>query len=154
MILLQFSVATILVYLILRGDVYSDYQKWLNEKYGDIKHTKEGWRRFFFLCPSIILYTLCLRPGSFWSIVIGLFLSGFLIASWYWTFFDGWFNVKRGFRFFYKGTNDMYDANIDNLVEKLSTKTIALIKISLILISTLCYLNFILSWMIFRTNLR
>jgi len=97
----------------LYWDVVSDYNKWL--KGGGVSHTKEAWVRCLVLLPAIIGFVVLHHSNNWQSIVYTLIMEFFL----FWTLFDGFYNVIRGYDWWFTGSNESYDAKLDNLLQSI-----------------------------------
>lgn len=130
------TVAIILFLLVLRWKINRDYNLWRANK--AVKHGK-SWRLLvLLLTPSVIILAI---PISIWGII----LTAPLIASCWWLTFDGWFNNKRKFNYWFTGSEDgKDDAKMDNLLQRLKKWQHISLKIGLILLFTSLYLIAIL----------
>jgi len=129
------TIAIILFLAVLFWDIYSDYNKWLSSRV--VKHTKEAWLRILLLSPSIILFT-CLGQNKNWTDLVYTLVMEFFI---YWTFFDGFYNISRGFNFWYTGTNDKDDAKTDNFLQSIPLWLHKTIKIGGCIVGIFLYLK-------------
>ncbi len=138
-IIICLLVAIVSFYLVLRWDVYSDVKKWhLFNTTGDskylVKHTKEAVLRAVLLIPTSILLFLPERSLIQIPIIIAM------IIAWWWEFFDGLYNKKRGFTWRFTGSDDPDDAKSDDFLQKLTFKQQAMLKWGLIVIFTGLYI--------------
>lgn len=130
----HWSVGFILLALAIAFNVWYDYRLWLKEKR---RPHKKGWRlKAVTSIPAIV--TLSWVGGYDWYYDGGL--SVFMSMSWFVFWFDGLYNVFRGFEFFYLGTNDNDDAKTDNFFQSIPIWVGIAIKIVLITGSTLLFL--------------
>ena len=127
--------AIIVFCLVLRWDVLDDYHKWL--KNIPVKHGKEALLRAYFLVPSVLL--LCLPfPLNIWKIVTVAALEAFT----YLLLFDGFYNLKRKFNWWFLGSVDPDDAWWDRVQRKIPLTLLKILKIGvpIALLATYLYL--------------
>jgi len=107
------AIAIIIPIFLLIIKLVNDYRLWLDSK--PVNHSKE-WKILVACCiPSIILFTL--KSNLDWYFAIPL--SGLMIAFFIWLFFDGIYNVLRGFNWWFTGSDDADDAKSDNFLQSL-----------------------------------
>lgn len=63
-----------------------------------------------------------------------------MIGAWWWEFFDGFLNMKRGYPWRYNGSEDSDDAQADNILQSLSPLKQAILKWTLITLFTTLYI--------------
>lgn len=131
--ILCFLAAIIAFILILKWDVTDDYEKWKKEL--PVKHGKELIPRMLLLCIPGILFSIPVFPAV-WAIIT----IPFMLGSWWFEFFDGWYNKKRGFAWRFNGSVDKDDAKTDKFLRRFSPKVQAIIKWSLITLFTVLYI--------------
>lgn len=106
-------IATILLVAILIFKIVHDYKKWIDGKIIDHRN-KKNWIILAVSCiPSIILYSI--PCNSWWAVPISATMSALFI----WLFFDGFYNILRGFNWWYTGTDDKEDALTDNFLQSI-----------------------------------
>lgn len=98
---------------VLRWDVTDDVSKW--KKGIPVKHGKELIPRILLLLIPGILFSIVALP-SWWAILVIPFMMG----SWWWEFFDGFYNKERGFTWRFNGSVDADDAKLDKLLRHFS----------------------------------
>lgn len=104
-------------------DLYTDIKLWKEDK--PVKHTKGTILRCIGLIPAIILIG--------WPSIM---LVGFA----YWLLFDGLFNTRRGFNWWFTGSDDPDDAKMDNLLQTLTLLQHKALKIGGLGIGLILYL--------------
>jgi len=116
--------ATILFFVVLTCDLFTDYNKWLKNR--SVNHTKEAWVRILLLMPSIVSF-IWIHPGStFWASICVLLMEFFA----YWLLFDGIYNRVRGFDWWWTGSIDPDDSNLDIILRNIGPLFHQIIKIS------------------------
>lgn len=126
----------ILLFLVVLGlDLYSDYKKWITNR--SVDHTFEAWQRAVFLIPSAIAFHMGIVNSSIWDMGVVLMLMFFC----YWFLFDGFYNVLRGYNWWFTGSDDKDDAKLDDLQQFLGIKLTKIIKISGLVISAILYIR-------------
>src|SRR5688572_28920435 len=93
---------------VLWWDVQSDYEKWKKEI--PIKHTKEMLIRCALLAPA----GTALWIGNF--SLATLPIVPIMMGSWWWEFFDGWYNKKRDKPWRFNGSVDPDDSRLDSFL--------------------------------------
>ena len=132
------TLSIILFFIVLRWDVYSDYNKW---KTGiPVKHGKEAVIRGVYLIPSFVTLYLFKHPVGFWSIVFTALVIIGLMGSFYWELFDGWYNKLRGFKWRFNGSKDPDDSKLDRFLYNLNDFWEGVLKISLIILFLTLYI--------------
>jgi hypothetical protein len=91
--------AIILFLLVLIMDLWIDYNKWLHNH--SVNHSRKAWVRFAFLLPSLTLFYLA-ASHTLLTIIAVLGMAGFI----YLTLFDGLYNVLRGFKWTFTGSDE------------------------------------------------
>ena len=134
--------STILFYFTLRWKVNRDYSLWKTNK--AVKHGK-SWRLLcFLLSPAVIILAVPLEHIFIFGIKFygwGISVTAPMLACYWWMFFDGWFNNKRKFNWWFTGSEDgKHDAIMDNILQGLSKWQHIAIKLFLIILFTSLYL--------------
>src|SRR5690242_17007328 len=82
--------------------LYFDYRRHLSGKL--INHKKEWYRTVIWgaLASVSVFFFAKVREHP---VLISALLSSLLVLSWYIFIFNGFYNVVRGFKWFYSGTN-------------------------------------------------
>lgn len=80
------------------------------------------------------------------NIGVKILIPGFMIGSWVWFLFDGFYNIYRPLRpqlsWWFTGSEDgKDDAETDNLLQKLTLNQHKALKFGLILVSTILYIT-------------
>jgi len=117
-------------------DVQSDFKRLDTNT---INHKRGTWLRILGLIPVFGCFYFPLESLTFGHIILKVFVVAGLLFSWWWEFFDGWLNLKRGKSWRYNGSDDINDAKTDNFLQKYASKQQTFIKWGLILIFTLSY---------------
>src|SRR5690242_19156693 len=120
------ALAVIWFYVILRWDVFTDYKR------QHIQHTKEAVKRSIFLIPSFLCLLLPVHHMLWLQIALKGIVSAGLIGSIWWEFFDGWLNLKRGYKWRFNGSDDPDDAKTDHFLQRLTPLQQGLLKWGLI----------------------
>jgi hypothetical protein len=116
---------------VLAIDLMNDYSKWLKNRV--VKHKREAWMRSVFLIPSII----CFSSGlELWQQLIPVLM----LIFWYWLLFDGIYNILRGFKWFFTGSDDKDDAISDNFLQRLKPWQHIAVKIGGAIVCTVGYI--------------
>lgn len=102
--------------IILDKDLDSDIKKWNNNE--PVKHGKESRLRALWLLIPFILFVLATHPTG-WSLVLTLFIVAGGIFFNYLNFFDGQYNNRRKFNWWFLGSVDPGDAKTDKFLRKL-----------------------------------
>jgi hypothetical protein len=123
-------IAIILFLAVLVWDLITDYEKWLIHR--SVKHGKEWWVRVAALLPCIALFG--------WFRLLPLAAAAFMVAMWFWLLFDGLYNVIRGYKWWFTGSDDPDDAKTDNLLQRLTLTQHILLKIGSCIAATILYL--------------
>lgn len=117
---------------VLWWDVTSDYKKISNNI--PIKHTRDMIIRSLLMAPSAL---------GFWLTnfsLISLPIIVFMQEAWYWEFFDGLLNTKRGQSWRFNGSHDPDDSKMDSFLYHISSAKQALLKWGLIILFTSGYI--------------
>ena len=135
-------ISTILFYLVLRWKVTRDYNLWKANK--AVKHGK-SWRLLcLLLTPSVIILAIPLQYIFIFGIKLwmcGVLVTAPMLACIWWLTFDGWFNNKRKFNYWFTGSEDgSNDAIMDNILQGLSKWQHIAIKLFLIALFTSLYI--------------
>lgn len=128
-ILLIFGIAA--ATLVLYKDINDDFKEWLQER--PIDHKSQAAERLLYLCPSFVLVTLTV---PWWGVVA----AAPMICSWYWVLFDGLLANKKGYNFWWLGSNDPDDGFFDNLLQPLTRIQHISLKLGCVLVSTIGYI--------------
>lgn len=120
-------------------DVQSDYKRISKNT---INHTRGAIVRTLLLIPAFGCLYFPLSNLALWYIIIKAAIVGLMMAFWWWEFFDGWLNTKRGKSWRYNGSDDPNDAKTDNFLQNYTPKQQMLIKWGLIIIFTIFYILF------------
>lgn len=104
-------------------DLYTDFNLWKENK--PVNHKRGAILRLLGLIPANILIGLAAIP---------------LLGSLYWFLFDGFYNVLRGFNWWFTGSNDVDDAKTDDFLQRLKPWQHQAIKIGAIILSLTFYL--------------
>jgi len=138
-VILNIIIASVLFYRVLRKDVASDFTKWQNNI--PVKHTKEWAIRALNLIPTLLFLTL---PIYHFSLdVLYKFISVCsLVAFVYLVLFNGWYNRKRNFDFWFTGSNDADDPITDNILQLLSKPVRIILQLAAIAVSLFFYIKF------------
>ncbi len=99
-----------------------------------IKHKSEKWIRLALFVPTIVLLSWQLQFTGF-----GIAASFFFVCCWIWFLFDGFFNKKRGFNWWYIGTVDKDESGLDDLKRELGPRWTKILQIGLCVLSTIFY---------------
>jgi len=116
-------IAAISFFAVLAWDIITDYRKWLKQR--GVAHTKEAWLRCLLLSPAIVLFTIAHLGNSWWHLVYAVVMCFFV----FWIVFDGFYNVLRGFNWWYTGSDDKDDAGTDNFLQSIPLWLHILIKL-------------------------
>lgn len=128
----------ILVFItVMYLDVQSDYKRLESNT---INHSRGAWLRTLGLIPAFGCFYFPLDSLTFGHIALKIFIVAGLLFSWWWEFFDGWLNLKRGKSWRYNGSDDDNDAKTDNILQKLNPTQQALLKWGLIILFTISYI--------------
>lgn len=130
------AIAIILPIIVLAIKLILNYRLWLKHK--AVKHSKEWFIMAAGCIPSIVLFTK-LSPLIWY---LSAPLSAAMIAFFIWFFFDGFYNVLRGFNWWFTGSNDTDDAKTDNFLQQLKLWQHVLIKIGGLIIFITLYIIF------------
>ena len=124
--------AAIWFVIVLYIDVKTDYKRLQTNT---INHKRGFILRSLGLLPSFFCLLL---PVNEHIILKSLTIIG-LLGSFYWELFDGFFNLKRGYKWRFNGSDDKDDAVSDNILQKISPLEQAFLKIGLIISFTFLY---------------
>lgn len=119
-----------------------NYKTWLRKRNlvntkSMINHTKEWFIMAACSLPGIVI--LGANSNNFW---IGAAVAAGMFASFLWIFFDGGFNVIRGFPFFYTGSGEKTAANTDKFLKRLKLWQHILLKFGLLALFITLYILF------------
>lgn len=115
-------------------NVWYDLRLWFKEKR---RPHKKGWRlKASTSIPALVI--LIWVSDYKWYYAAGF--SVFMAMSWFLLLFDGFYNLFRGFGFFYRGTNDTDDATTDNFFQSIPIWAGIVIKLALFAGSTYLYI--------------
>ena len=129
-------IAIIWFIAVLYLDVQSDYKR---IQTNSIKHGRGLAVRTAALFPSFGCLLFPLDNIQWWYIALKSFVVAGMLGAWWWEFFDGWLNTKRGYSWRYNGSDDEGDAKTDNFLQKYTPVQQMWIKWSLITIFTITY---------------
>lgn len=118
--------------IVLQWDVKSDYDKWT--KNIPVDHTKEAWQRALYLLPSFILLFIPL-----WFNILGAIVVAGWMSTTYLLLFDGLYNQKRGYNWWFTGGVDPDDAWWDKLQRKIPLFLLKVLKIGIPILLTAAY---------------
>lgn len=118
-------------------DVQSDYKRLSTNT---IDHKRGTFIRMLALIPTFGCLYFPLESTTLWYIVVKMVVVSGLLFAWWWEFFDGWLNTKRGKSWRYNGSDDPNDAGTDNILQKLSPIKQMLLKWGLIILFTILYI--------------
>lgn len=138
-IIINIIIASVLFYRVLRKDVFSDFAKWNNNI--PIKHTKEWAVRAFHLTPTLLFLTLPIYTFSL-DILYKFISTCSLTAFTYLILFNGWYNTKRGFNFWFTGSDDKDDPITDNILQFLPKWLGITLQLAAVAISLYFYIKF------------
>lgn len=96
-------VCVLLFYLVLRWDINDDFKKWLANK--GVNHKREFFLRIALLVPCVVGFTY-VNPLPWYY---GFIISGLMVGSAFCLLFDGLFNNKRRFNFWFNGSKGPHD---------------------------------------------
>lgn len=129
-------IAIIWFIVIMYLDVQSDYKR---IQTNSVKHGRGLAVRTAVLLPSFGCLLFPLDNIQWWYITLKSFVVAGMLSAWWWEFFDGWLNTKRGYNWRYNGSDDIGDANTDNFLQKYNPVQQMWIKWLLITIFTITY---------------
>lgn len=129
--------AIIWTFIVMHIDVNSDYKRIESNA---INHNRGTWLRILGLIPSFGCLYFPLHSLNEWHIAAKVAIVSGILFSYYWEFFDGWLNLKRGYSWRFNGSDDPSDAKTDNFLQKYTPIQQALIKWGLITIFTILYI--------------
>lgn len=141
-----FCFCVVLISLILGWDVESDYKKWLGAI--DVLHKKEAWDRvklLLFPCLGLACCQakyLAARWDWEWVIIACITSTCLMVFFWYWTLFDGFYNLARGEYWWFNGKAEgkTDDSVLDKFLRDKPDWVEISIKINGILITTVVYI--------------
>ena len=131
--ILGIVIFTVILYL----DVQSDYKRLESNT---INHNRGTWLRILGLIPTFGCFYFPIDSLTFGHIALKVFIVAGLLFSWWWEFFDGWLNSKRGKSWRYNGSDDPNDATTDNWLQELSPPQQMWLKWGFIMIFTIAYI--------------
>lgn len=123
--------------VVLYFDVQSDYKRLTTNT---IDHKRGALVRTLALLPSFGCFYFPLDNLGWLYIFAKFIVVTGLLASWWWEFFDGWLNTKRGKSRRYNGSDDKDDAKTDNFLQKLTPIEQMAVKWGLIITFTTLYI--------------
>lgn len=113
-------IAGIVTFLaVLAWDVITDYQKWLNEHKVVHKSFSEFGVRVLLLIIPGILFFLAAHNETPLLATAKVFVIGSMIGFNFFNFFDGIYNLARGYNWFFTGSDDEDDADTDNFLQSI-----------------------------------
>lgn len=98
---IEISIGVALLYLVLRWDVFADFNKWV--KNIPVKHRSEWLIRVLLVSPVIVLLYMAHPDQGIWPVIC----TAIMVGSVWWLCFDGWYNWKR--RTYLKNTGASYN---------------------------------------------
>lgn len=128
--------AIIWTFIVMHIDVNSDYKR---IKSNAINHNRGTWLRILGLIPSFGCLYFPLSSLTLLHILVKIAIVSGVLFSYYWEFFDGWLNSKRGYSWRWNGSDDEGDAKTDNFLQNYTPIQQAFIKWGLITIFTILY---------------
>lgn len=123
--------------VVLYFDVQSDYKRLTTNT---IDHKRGALVRTLALLPSFGCFYFPLDNLGWLYIFAKFIVVTGLLVSWWWEFFDGWLNTKRGKSWRYNGSDDKDDAKTDNFLQKLTPIEQMAVKWGLIITFTTLYI--------------
>ena len=130
-------IAIILLLAALGYKLIHDLKLYMSNR--SVNH-KLGWVTMVLMCsPSIVLFTL--SSNFFWYLALPI--SAGMCSAFIWLWFDGIYNLYRGYGFWFTGSNDKDDAASDNILQSIPLwaqvilKTVPLISLVYIYIKSL-----------------
>jgi len=131
----------LLFYLVLRWDINDDFKKWLENK--GVKHKREFFLRIALLLPCIVGFTYASPVNWYYGFII----SGLMVGSSFMLLFDGLYNNKRKFNFWFNGSNGPHDrSRFDRFWSNMPNWKEATIKIGASLVFVAIYYLTFLTW--------
>jgi len=118
-------------------DIQSDYKRIDTD---GIKHKRGMWIRALALLPTFGCFYFPLESTTIWFIFSKMVIVVGLLSSWWFEFFDGLLNLKRGYSWRFNGSDDPDDAKTDNFLQNYTAKQQIIIKWGLILLFTSLYI--------------
>lgn len=140
------TIALILSVIPLFIKLIDNVDKWRNGT--AVNHNRQWVTLALSEIPAVIFFTIQVN-----NFVVACIVSALMIASWFWFLFDGFYNIIRRwhrkkhqqsykyFTWWYTGTNDNDDATTDNILQRLTLWQHITLKLSLIILFTLLYIN-------------
>lgn len=129
--------AIVWTFVVMHIDVHTDYKRIENNT---INHSRGTWLRVVGLIPSFGCLYFPLSSLTIWYILAKIAIVSGVLFSYYWEFFDGWLNTKRGYSWRFNGSDDGEgDAKTDDFLQNYTPKQQALIKWVFIMIFTILY---------------
>lgn len=126
--------ATIYFLIVTIGFILWDYRLWLKHK--DVKHKTEWWVKAGLLTPAIA----ALASNTNLYPLLSVPLCSGILAFTFWFLFDGFYNLFRGFNFWFNGSPDLKqdDSLFDKFLRNLLPWQDAVVK--LLPLSVMIYL--------------
>ena len=128
--------AIVWTFVVMHIDVHTDYKRIENNT---INHSRGTQLRVVGLIPSFGCLYFPLSSLTIWYILAKIAIVSGVLFSYYWEFFDGWLNTKRGYSWRWNGSNDEGDAKTDNFLQNYTPIQQMLIKWVLIIVFTILY---------------
>ena len=131
-------IAIIIVLLVICIKLVYDYGLWLKHK--PVNHTKE-WI-IMAVCCMYSVYILSLHSSLNWYFSIPL--SALIISDFIWFFFNGIYNVIRGYGWWFTGSGGVNGSKTDAFLRKLKTweqKVFEIVPLTILLTIYIIYLK-------------
>ena len=126
--------------------LFIDFNKW--NKNQPVNHKKEWIIIAICEIPSGLLFLYPMLPifeGDYFKTAFEYFykilLIGLMVGFWFWFLFDGLYNIKRNFNWWFTGSEDADDATSDNFLQSLKKWQQIVFKIGTIILFTFLYIE-------------
>jgi len=126
--------AIIWTFVVMHIDVHTDYKR-----IETVNHNRGTWLRVVGLIPSFGCLYFPLSSLTLLHILVKIAIVSGVLFSYYWEFFDGWLNLKRGYSWRWNGSDDPSDAKTDNFLQNYTPRQQMYIKWGLIIVCTVLY---------------
>jgi len=141
--IIVFAIIAFTIPLIIK--LFIDFNKWKNHQ--PVNHSKE----WIFTaigeipCGCLFLYPILpLFNGDYLeygiAIIYRLIVIGSMCGFWFWFLFDGLYNIKRKFNWWFTGSDDPDDATADNFLQSLKKWQQIAFKLGTIILFTILYI--------------
>jgi hypothetical protein len=132
-------VAIVWFIAVLNLELESDLAKWEDDK--DVKHRSKPVTRGLLLAPGYILLGMAIHP--WW---VGIIVSAFVFGAAWWLFFDGFYNIRRGFHWGFNGSPVLKDDDsiLDQVLRRMSDFQELCLKIGLLIGFIFVYIKLLL----------